>query len=377
LGELGNYINGKAFKPSQWGKVGLPIIRIQNLTSVDAEFNYFEGELEPRYLVQDGDLLISWSATLGSYIWQRGPAALNQHIFKVEVNEEVVVKEFLHFLIQNTLAEMGDHTHGSTMKHITKGKFEALKVFVPPLAEQRRIVGRIKELMERVDEIRTLRGDALKEAEALHVSTCNEFIDTGWPTVKLGDVLLDTGNGHSVKPTGVESNGRVLSLSAVKNPILDLTATKDIHTTEAHYSRYGIKKGEVFVSRANTRALVGLSAIADADGERLMFPDLLIKLTPNTKLLVPAFLALVLRSSRLRDEIKLAAKGTSQSMVKISAKDVKSLTIPLPDLKQQHGYVETVFSALSIGHKLEQVLGSRVEAALPQSILRRAFAGEL
>ena len=133
LGDLGQYINGRAFKPAEWGRSGLPIIRIQNLTDPEKEYNYFDGEVRERHLVRDGDLLISWSATLGSFIWDRGDAALNQHIFKVVVNEERIEKQFLHYLVLHILDDLASQTHGSTMKHITKRKFEATPVRIPGL----------------------------------------------------------------------------------------------------------------------------------------------------------------------------------------------------------------------------------------------------
>ena len=67
---LGDYINGYPFKPSDWSSYGRPILRIQNLNSPATEANRYEGELPPRYLVKNGDLLISWSASLGIFKWQ-------------------------------------------------------------------------------------------------------------------------------------------------------------------------------------------------------------------------------------------------------------------------------------------------------------------
>src|SRR5947209_1693296 len=103
LGQLGSYINGMAFKPDDWEEVGLPIIRIQNLTDPDKPCNRFSKPVPQKYLVRDGDLLISWSASLGAFIWDRGPAILNQHIFRVDVIEEQVEKEFLYFAVLHIL----------------------------------------------------------------------------------------------------------------------------------------------------------------------------------------------------------------------------------------------------------------------------------
>ena len=64
LGEVATYINGYAFKPAQWGECGVPIIRIQNLNNNDALYNYYDGEIPNKYVVEYGDILISWSASL-------------------------------------------------------------------------------------------------------------------------------------------------------------------------------------------------------------------------------------------------------------------------------------------------------------------------
>ena len=82
LGDVATYINGYAFKPEDRGEVGLPIIRIQDLTGNAYDLGFYDGEYPERIEINDGDVLISWSASLGVYVWNRGRALLNQHIFK-------------------------------------------------------------------------------------------------------------------------------------------------------------------------------------------------------------------------------------------------------------------------------------------------------
>ena len=83
LGNLAQYVNGKGFKKNEWKTVGIPIIRIQNLNKLTAEFNYGDENHEEKYRVRNGDLLVAWSASLGAYIWNRGDAWLNHGIFFV------------------------------------------------------------------------------------------------------------------------------------------------------------------------------------------------------------------------------------------------------------------------------------------------------
>lgn len=148
MGEIGKYLNGKAFKSQDWKSSGRPIIRIQNLTGSGTEFNYFQGEVEDRYVVQPGDLLFSWSATLGTYIWKGPEAVLNQHIFKVESN---IDKKFHRYLLDFKIQEMHSQTHGSGMVHITKKSFDAIEVNIPPLEEQNKIVELLEDHLSRLD----------------------------------------------------------------------------------------------------------------------------------------------------------------------------------------------------------------------------------
>jgi type I restriction enzyme S subunit len=142
--DLGEYLNGMAFRPEDWGPHGVPIIRIQNLTDSEKPLNRTTRIFDERYRVQTGDLLVSWSATLDAFIWDREEAVLNQHIFKV-VPAACVDFRFLFYQLRRLIAEMAasEHLHGSTMRHINRGPFLAHPAVLPPLTEQRRIVAKL------------------------------------------------------------------------------------------------------------------------------------------------------------------------------------------------------------------------------------------
>ena len=115
LGDIATYINGYPFKPDDWSDTGLPIIRIQDLTGNSYQANRYKGEYQPKYEVNAGDVLISWSASLGVYIWQGEKALLNQHIFKVVFNKEAVSKDFFVFQVERILKKAAQDVHGATM----------------------------------------------------------------------------------------------------------------------------------------------------------------------------------------------------------------------------------------------------------------------
>ncbi len=151
VGDLASYVNGRAFKPSEWKDVGRPIIRIQNLNDPAALYNYSPEDHEEKYRIRRGDLLFAWSASLGAYIWDGEEAWLNQHIFRVDLHDGVD-KRYVYYLLDKITAELYAKAHGSGMVHVTKGKFEETSVDLPPTAEQIRIVSKIDQLISELDQ---------------------------------------------------------------------------------------------------------------------------------------------------------------------------------------------------------------------------------
>ena len=144
MNDIAEYINGYAFKPTDWGTVGKPIIKIKEMGSgitMDTPRNTGE-DIPEKYNVTAGDILFSWSATLSAMIWDEEDGLLNQHLFKV-IPVEGISREFVLQSILRTLDEFSNLTTGSTMKHIQRGKLKEVKVNVPTakLMEQYRSIG--------------------------------------------------------------------------------------------------------------------------------------------------------------------------------------------------------------------------------------------
>lgn len=132
MNDIAEYVNGYAFKPSDWGSKGKPIIKIKEMgagVTTDTPRNSGEG-IPEKYIVTSGDILFSWSATLSAVIWDQEDGLLNQHLFKV-VPSGNIAREFVFQSILHTLNEFYNLTTGSTMKHIQRGKLNEVFVNVP------------------------------------------------------------------------------------------------------------------------------------------------------------------------------------------------------------------------------------------------------
>ena len=152
VGNVAEYINGRAFKPEEWEQTGLPIIRIQNLNDPNAYYNRTKNEYEEKYLIKKGDLLFAWAASLGTYIWKGEDAWLNQHIFKV-IPYPFMYKKYLYYAFHAMITEFYRKSHGSGMIHITRKQFEEITLWLPPLTEQYRIVQYLQQVFEKLDSI--------------------------------------------------------------------------------------------------------------------------------------------------------------------------------------------------------------------------------
>ena len=191
LGDLATYINGYAFKPADWGDTGLPIIRIQDLTGNSYQLNRYDGEYPERIEVNDGDVLISWSASLGVYVWQRGKALLNQHIFKVVFDKLPVNKEYFVFAVERKLAEMESKTHGATMKHIVKKDFDGTTIPYPPIEKQAEIADHLRRITSLIDRQaeQLLLLDQLVKSRFIELFGDPVVNPKGFPCYTVGEVI--------------------------------------------------------------------------------------------------------------------------------------------------------------------------------------------
>jgi restriction endonuclease S subunit len=163
IGDICELVNGRAFKPTDWelpnGK-NLPIIRIQNLNNPNAEFNYYSGKVDPKLIIENGDLLFSWSGSrgtsFGAHIWKGQTAILNQHIFKVNFRD-IVLKEYLHIALNNAVSTIEQNLNGGVgLVHITKGNLEKIKLAVPSIEVQKEIIKKFESQNKSIEANKNL-----------------------------------------------------------------------------------------------------------------------------------------------------------------------------------------------------------------------------
>jgi len=235
LGDVATYINGYAFKPEDRGTEGLPIIRIQDLTGNAYDLGFYSGEYPERIEINNGDVLISWSASLGVYIWDKGKALLNQHIFKVVFDKLEIDKQFFVYAVHHKLREMESKTHGATMKHIVKKEFDNTTIPYPNMETQCDIANRIDKveglLKKRQEELRLL--DDLIKSRFVEMFGDPIHNEKGWEIGTVEDACDDIYGGGTPSKAHPEyyENGNIPWVSS-KDMKTDVLYDSQIHINQ-------------------------------------------------------------------------------------------------------------------------------------------------
>ena len=258
------YVNGLAFKPSDWKPTGTPIIRIQNLTDPSKEFNYADGEFPDEVIVRDGDILVSWSATLEAFEWKRGECVLNQHIFRVLPVGGLTTPRFLYLLLRHAIREMADsrHAHGLVMAHINRGPFLAHVVLIPPMAEQHRIVAKFDELMGLCDRLEAAQAERERRRDRVTTASLSRLNQPSpeAPTFRehvrfhldhLPKFITERGNTDQLRQTilSLGVRGRLVQQDAAEGSASDLLGR--IAVEKARQQRTGALKKQQAPARVD------------------------------------------------------------------------------------------------------------------------------
>jgi len=150
LDEIARFLNGLALQkyPPTEGR-SLPVIKIAQLRAGNAtRADAASADLPPDYIVEDGDVLFSWSGSLECVVWAGGRGALNQHLFKVTSTE--FPNWFYYFWIHQHLEGFRHVAAGkaTTMGHIQRHHLSDAKIVLPPAELLTAIDGLMASLVE-------------------------------------------------------------------------------------------------------------------------------------------------------------------------------------------------------------------------------------
>lgn len=319
-------------------------------------------------------------------IRNRGDSAFINSLLKYWINSP---------LIRNLI---DSNSSGSTRKRITRKKLEAFSLPLPPLAEQKRIVEKLDQVLAQVDTIKArldgipailkrfrqsvlaaaVSGKLTEEWRGEHkiidlIASISEFrgcilkeLPYGWSWRLFGDVVtiasnlvdpLKTPDDIHIAPNHIEPRtGRLLDYKTVNEDLVK-SAKHRFYSGQILYSKI-----RPYLCKA---AIVNFDGLCSAD----MYPL-------NTKL-EPKYLLNWLLSDQFTN---WASNGDSRTVLpKINKKQLSAIPVPVPPIEEQTEIVRLVDQYFAFADAIEQQVKKAQQRVdkLTQSILAKAFKGEL
>ena len=335
--------NGRAFKPSDWGTAGLPIIRIQNLNDERAPFNYYGGKYNLAQEVDNGDLLFSWSGTpgtsFGAFLWNRGKGVLNQHIFKVIPKVEVD-KTYLMYALNGNISTIISKAHGGVgLQHITKKELDEIEIQMVSISRQKKIV----EILEKISLLIFLRKQQLAKLDELikarFVEMFGELHKTEYNIKTLDELCEFIKDGTHQTPTYVDvtEGYKFLSSKDVTSGYIDWSSIKYI-SEELHqelYKRIAPQRGDILLAKNGT---TGIPAIVETDETFDIYVSLaLLRLKPSNNV---RYIWSALRMPETKAQFDNSLKGVGVPNLHLG--EIKKTKIIVPPFSLQNQFAAFV-----------------------------------
>lgn len=222
-----------------------------------------------------------------------------------------------------------------------------IPIRVPNLTEQRRIAEFLDVEAGRIDyvlRVRLRQLGLLEERTRVVVDHEIDRLVSKWGLVPFRRIIRKIEQGSSPQceavPAGVGEWG-VLKLSSIKHGKFHPSENKKLPEDVEADVRFRLSSGDLLVTRANTPNLVGDAAVVKEGSDNILLSDLVYRVVLGEGV-DSNYLCAVIRGSRVRGLIQAAARGSSQSMVKLRGEDIRSWGIPAANDQEQMDFVKRV-----------------------------------
>ncbi len=375
---------------------GIPLITSKNLKGNKIDFekvSYISSEdhneISKRSKVENGDILFAMIGTIGNPAIIKGNSNFSiKNVGLFKKNESIILPEFFVNFLRSSFFEKQLNERkllkGTTQRFIPLGNLRKIEIPLPPLKTQQQIVSKIEELFSELDkgvedlkkaqqQLKTYRQSVLKwafEGRLTNENVKDGVLPKGWEIKKLGNLFSFVGGGTPSKNEPSFWNGNIpwASIKDIKGDYLsrtfDFITEKGLNNSATNLA----KKGELIIA---TRINPGRPIITKID----------TAINQDLKIVRPKLISSVNFSYYLflNIENQILKKSSGTTVLGIRLEILNDIDIFVPILAEQEKIVHEIESRLSVADKLEENIKESLQQAeaLRQSILKKAFSGEL
>jgi type I restriction enzyme S subunit len=374
-----------AFRNIQFTGIGRPVIKIAEIKNgVSGQTKFTDAEYERCYFVTAGDMLFSWSGQPETSIdvsWWHGPDGwLNQHIFKVQPNEDLCDRHFFYYLLKYlkpSFIAIASNKQTTGLGHVTTRDLQNIQVGIPPLPEQRAIAAILGALDDKIELNRQMNETLEAMARALFKSWFVDFetfrnqgmqdsplgpIPRGWQCVVVSEAV------DINPPRKLE---RRVNATYVEMSALPTASARILETIRRPFSGSGSRftNGDILLARITPCLEHGKTAIVDflQDGEIGWGSTEFIVLGPKSPLSMP-FNYCLARHPDFRAHAIQAMTGTSgRQRVDPGCFDHYWLAVPPASVAEQFEHrVSPWFQKMKANDEQSVALGTIRDTLLPK-----------
>lgn len=260
------------------------------------------------------------------------------HAMVVRAKPKMILPELLPFFLHSDMfmERAIEISVGSLSPTINWKTLKVQEFPLPPLDEQTRIA----KILWTADEALVSFEEAKESLLSVADTFATDFLSRGWDTKNLGKLLIDVQYGSSKRIASAGSGtAPILRIPNVIGGriVLDDLAFVDISAPEV--DRYRLSRGDVLIVRTNGNPeYVGRTAVVEELPEDCIYASYLIRLVPNTELLLPKYLHAALSSSLMRRTLRHEIRSSAGNY-NLNTKGIKRQVLPLPPMPKQQEFV--------------------------------------
>lgn len=339
-----------------------------------------EWTTRPLKVAARNDVLICVVGATAGKLNKGADCAIGRSVAAIRPNEATSA-DFLYLRLRSEIAGLRSGSVGTAQGVISREMLAEVKIALPPLAEQRRIVAKLDALFARLARARAELSRIpvlIRQLKRQALDVC--FGNPDWVHSELGSLLSGIEAGKNMRceerpPKGDELG--VIKVSAVTWGRFDPTQSKTLPQDYLPPEKARIRVGDLLFSRANTLELVGAVALVQEEPANLYLSDKVLRLVMNED--EKRWVLWFLRSPHGRDQIESLATGNQLSMRNIGQNALRRIRLPLPSANVRRKLIDALEGDFARADRLEAE-AARVNALidrLESAILAKAFKGEL
>ena len=388
-----------------WNGISLETVK-------EARFEEFE---LAKYLLKKGDLLICEGGDVGrSAVWEDDVPMYYQNALHRVRFFGSVIPHFYKYLIEcyKGIGIIDSFSKGVTIKHLVQSSLNAIWLPLPPVAEQKRIVAKIEELLPYIDRYgqawsrledfnkrfpddmkksilqlairgklveqrseegtgeelyqqiqeekrRLIMAGKIKKEKPLPKIAEDEMpfdIPESWKWVRLGDVawFLDAGKSPNCQKQPVKSDEwGVITTTSIQFGFFDDMQNKILPENFAIKETMQVKVGDILITRAGPTNRTGIACLVKKCRYKLILSDKTLRINMTDHYIYKDYVVIVLNSPQIRQLIIGLMSGMDKQQVNISQDKYKTLLIPIPPLNEQKRIVAKLEELLPLCERLK------------------------